>query len=201
MLLSPVVSHPPALSKSVPVLIVQEVTPQNQPSHCKNLAAAVATAPHCEGCAVRATVLQFAFREERKDTDVLQGEHPQCINEHAPKPLWHLQFSWEHSSFTQARGFYPEQHSDLRGKKDAWSLCTFAGPIFAGWLQVQSNMEQQNTVFLIKRKKYTHGTASGGFLKLFQGQMKRLMAPSWGAAAPSSIDCQHRQPEQGGGCW
>lgn len=105
---------------------------------------------------------------------------PQCINEHswAPKPLWHLQVSWEHSSFTQAQGFYPERDSDLREKKDACSLCTLAAPIFAGWLQVWSNMEQ-NTVFLIrkKKKKYTHGTASGGFLKLFKGKWKGWWLP------------------------
>lgn len=82
MLLLPIVSRPPVLLKYVPILIVQEVTPQNQPSHWKNLAAAVVTASHCGGFAVTATVLQFAFREKRKDTDVWQ-EHPQCINEHS----------------------------------------------------------------------------------------------------------------------
>lgn len=170
-----------------------------QPSHWRGPAAAAATASHCGGCAVAATVLQFALGEERKGTDVWHGEHLQCINEHswAPKPLWHLQFAWEHSGFTQAQGFYPEQDSDLREKRDACSLCTSAAPIFAGWLQVQSNTEQ-NTVFLIKRKIHSWHCIRW-VPKAFQGQMKRLMAPSWGAAAPSSIHCQYRQPDQGRG--
>lgn len=77
------------------------------------------------------------------------------------------------------------------------SLRTFAAPIFAGWLQVQSNMEQ-NTVFLIKRKIHSWHCIRW-VPKAFQGQMKRLMALSWGAAAPSSIHCQYRQPDQGRG--
>lgn len=130
----------------------------------------------------------------------LEKNSPQYINEQswAPKPLWHLQFSWEHSSFTQAQGFYPEQDSDLRDKMDVFSLCTLAAPILAGWLQVQSNMEQ-NTVFLIKIKIHSWHCIRW-VPKAFQEQMKRLMAPSWGAAAPSSIHCQYGQPDQGRGC-
>lgn len=146
-------------------------------------------------------LFQSAWGEERKDTDVLHGEEtPQCNNKHswAPKPLRHLQFSWEHSSFTQAQGVYPEQDSDLRDKMDVCSLCTLAAPIFAGWLQVQSNKEQ-NTVFLIKLKIHSWHCIRW-VPKAFQGQMKRLMAPSWGTAPPSSIHCQHRQPDQGRGC-
>lgn len=65
-------------------------------------------------------------------------------------------------------------------------------------LQVQSNTEQ-NTVFLIKRKIHSWHCIRW-VPKAFQGQMKRLMAPSWGAAAPSSIHCQSRRPDQGRGC-
>lgn len=61
----------------MPLLIVQEVTPQKQPSHWKDPAAAAATASHNGGFTVTATVLQFALGEERKGTDVLHGEeHP-----------------------------------------------------------------------------------------------------------------------------
>lgn len=168
----------PVLLKYVPVLIVQEVTPQNQPSHWKNLAAAVATASHYRGFAVTATVLQFALGEERKDTDGLHGkEHPQCINEHswAPKPLRHLQFPWERSSFAQAQGVYPEQDSDLTEKKDACSPCTFAAPIFAGCYK--SSPTRNKTQYFWLKEKYTHGTASGGFLKLFKGKWKGWWLP------------------------
>lgn len=190
----------PLLLKYVPILIVQEVTPQNQPWHRKNLAEAVATASNYGGFAVTATVTVCLGGGKEGHGCAAWRRTPQCINKHswAPKPLWHLQFSWEHSSFTQAQGFYPEQDSDLRDKMDVCSLCTLAAPSFAVWWQVQSNKEQ-NTVFLIKLKIHSWHCIRW-VPKAFQGQMKRLMAPSWGAAPPSSIHCQHRQPDQGRGC-
>lgn len=54
---------------------------------------------------------------------------------------------------------------------------------------------EQNTVFLMKRKIHSWHCIRW-VPKAFQGQMKRLMAPSWGA---SSVNCQSRQPDQGRG--
>lgn len=76
MLLLPVVSHVPLFPWNTPILIVQEVTPQNQSSHWKNLAAAVATPSNYGGFAVTATVLQFALGEERKDRCVAWRRTP-----------------------------------------------------------------------------------------------------------------------------
>lgn len=78
-------------------------------------------------------------------------------------------FPWECSSFAQAQGVYPEQDSDLREIKDACS----SHPCWV--LQVQSNMNK--TQYFWWKEKYTHGTASGGFLKLFKGKWKGWWLP------------------------
>lgn len=119
-LLLPIVSHIPHSLEYVPVLIVQEVTPQNQPSHWKDLAAAVATASHYGGFALTATVLQFAFGEERKDTDVFVRKTP-------PNALMNMAEHQSHSGISSSlentpallkpQGFYHEQYSDFRGKR------------------------------------------------------------------------------------
>lgn len=115
---------------------------------------------------------------------------PQCINEHswAPKPLWHspvplrtLQLCSSTRVLSWA-GFWPQ------GEKGWVQPLHFCSSRLCWVLQVQSNMEQ-NTVFLIKRKIHSWHCIRW-VPKAFQGQMKRLMAPSWGAAVPSSIHCQ-----------
>lgn len=73
------------------------------------------------------------------------------------------------------QGFCPEQDSDLREKKDVCSLCAFAAPIFAE--RYKSSPTRNKTQYFWLREKYTHGTASGGFLKLFKGKRKGWWLP------------------------
>lgn len=161
----------------MPLPTVQEVTAKGSP-HTAGICSSSCHSTAPRGICVTGPVLQFALGEERKGTHVWHGEeHPQCINEHswAPKPLWHLQFSWQHSSFTQAQGFYPEQDSDLREKRDACSLCTLQLPSLLGGYK--SSPTWNKTQYFWLKEKYTHGTASGGFLKLFKGKWKGWWLP------------------------
>lgn len=99
---------------------------------------------------------------------------PICIHEYnwALKSLWLLQ----HTCY---KGFIQSKILTSVGNR----ICVF---IFAGG-PIQHGTKHSILKF---QTKNTHGTASSGFLKLFQELRKRLMDPSWGAAAPPSTYCQ-----------
>lgn len=116
-------------------------------------------------------------RKGRAQMCCMEKSTPQCINEHcwAPKPLWHLQFSWEHSSFTQAQGFILSRILTSGRKRMCVAFALLQLPSLLGGYK--SSPTQNKTQYFWLKVKYTHGTASDGFLKLFKGKWKGWWLP------------------------
>lgn len=152
--------------------------PQKQLSHWRGPAAAAASASHNGGFAVTGPVLQFLWGRKGRAQMC-------CMEKNSPNALMNTAEHQSHSGISSSlentpallkhKGFILSRILTSGRKRMRVAFALLQLPSLLGGYK--SSPTWNKTQYFWLKEKYTHGTASGGFLKLFKGKWKGWWLP------------------------